>query len=1075
MFELGREGKKVVSTIDDLLSAAGAVTVEGLWGSSAPFLAGHIVSRMPRHTLYITAHIDQADRLQEDLETFSGRVVDVLPGWESSRPELLLGDEIAAERLEVLTRLTKAVMEGTPTILVAPVQALMFPTPMRETLLANSLTIAPELTIEIDVFAQWLVERGYQRLDQVEQPGDFSIRGDIVDIYPSGVGYPVRCDFFGDQIEAIRRFDPASKRSHETLNTFTINALPEFMEKQESCIFLDHLPPDTLIFWHEPIEVSEVARTFLHRLADPVGMYPYEAIFSRAKAFHQVSLVRFMAEFSKERVRVDISPLPKFETQANQALDQLLALSRELPKIYIFCDNAAQRDRLAELLSSKDAAWMDRIVLVDGLLDHGFIWPAEGFACIGDQELFHRYEYRHRLRRRSTVRTVDNFLELDHGDYVVHVNHGIGRFQGLQTKKGINGRTEEYLAIQYADKAVVQVPVGQMDLVQKYVGGFRGHPPLSKPGSKAWQNAKQRVIEAVSDLAQEMLEVQAKRETLGGIVFPPDNDWQKQMEEAFIYQETEDQLLAVRDIKLDMMKPRAMDRLLCGDVGYGKTEIAIRAAFKAVTAGYQVAVLVPTTILAEQHYRTFKERLADFPFTIDFLNRFRTKSEQAITTAKAIDGKIDILIGTHRILSDDVQFANLGLVIVDEEQRFGVMHKERLKKMRATVDVLTLTATPIPRTLHMSLIGLRDISTLTTPPLDRRSIQTEIRKFDLSLIRQGILRELNRGGQVFFVHNLVHNIESLADQLRQAVPEARFIVGHGQMKERELERVMMKFLNREADVLVSTTIIESGVDIPSANTMFINNADRFGLAELHQLRGRVGRYKYRAYAYLLLPEKRPITPIAERRLRAVEEYSELGAGFRIAMRDLEIRGAGNILGPEQSGHIAAVGYELYCDLLSGAVRRMKNQEPQTVRKANIDLALSGFIPTRYIGSDRQRLEIYRRLAQSQSVSEINQLEKDIRDIFGSKIPQEVSLMLDLARIRLLAGLWSIKSIVRRDEEIIFTLTDPKAGQEIFNRIHIQPRFFEPTEVHLPLPPRYMEPKTLIRILFKMLEHHPQTD
>jgi transcription-repair coupling factor (superfamily II helicase) len=688
---------------------------------------------------------------------------------------------------------------------------------------------------------------------------------------------------------------------------------------------------------------------------------------------------------------------------------------------------------------------------------------------MGDQELFHRYEYRHRLRKRSTVRTVDNFLELEPGAYVVHVNHGIGRFQGLQTKKGVNGKTEEYLALEYADKTTVHVPVGQMDLVQKYVGGFKGHPPLSKLGSKAWQKAKERVVEAVSDLAQEMLEVQAKREAMGGIAFPPDNDWQKQMEEAFIYQETEDQLLTIRDIKLDMMKPRAMDRLVCGDVGYGKTEIAIRAAFKAVAAGYQVAVLVPTTILAEQHYRTFKERLADFPFTIDFLNRFRTNSEQAITIAKAIDGKIDILIGTHRILSEDVQFSNLGLVIVDEEQRFGVMHKERLKKMRATVDVLTLTATPIPRTLHMSLIGLRDISTLTTPPLDRRSIQTEIRKFDLSLVRQGILRELNRDGQVFFVHNYVHNIESLAEQLRQAVPEARFIVGHGQMKERELERVMMKFLNREADVLVSTTIIESGVDIPSANTMFINNADRFGLAELHQLRGRVGRYKYRAYAYLLVPDKRPITPIAERRLLAVEEYSELGAGFRIAMRDLEIRGAGNILGPEQSGHIAAVGYELYCDLLAGAVQRLKNQEPQAIRKSNVDLALSGFIPARYIGSERQRLEIYRRLAQSQAVSEIDQLEKDIRDIFGNKMPQEVGLMLDLARIRLMAGRWGIKSIARRDDEIVFMLTDPMVTQEIFSRILIKPRFYEPTEVHLPLPPRYMETKSLIRTLFKMLE------
>jgi transcription-repair coupling factor (superfamily II helicase) len=1074
MFTLGTHGQDVVDRLMGLLNGTGTVTLEGLWGSSAPFLAGHIISKMPRHALYITAHIDQADRIQEDLETFSGRVVEVLPGWESSKPELMVGDEIAAERLEVLTRLTKAVMENNPTIVVAPIQAMMFPTPTREVLQSNSLTIEAGLTIGIETLAKWLVDRGYNRLDQVEQPGDFSVRGDIVDIYPSGVGYPIRCDFFDDQIESIRRFDPGSQRSLETLKNFTINALPEFLDMQSACNFLDHLPADTVIFWHEPVEISEVARTFLLRLPDPLGMYPFESIFTRAKNFPQISLMRFLAEFTQNRVHVDITALPKFETQVHQALDQLITLSHELSKIYIFCENAAQRDRLAELLGAKDAAWMNRISLVDGLLGTGFIWKDEGFACLGDQELFHRYEYRHRLRKRSTIRTVDNFLELEHGDYVVHVNHGIGRFQGLQTKRGITGRTEEYLAIQYADNAIVHVPVGQMDLVQKYVGGFKGHPPLSKLGSKAWQTAKQRVVEAVSEMAEEMLEVQAQREAMGGIAFPADNDWQKQMEESFIYQETEDQLLTIRDIKLDMMKPRAMDRLLCGDVGYGKTEIAIRAAFKAVAAGYQVAVLVPTTILAEQHYRTFKERLAEFPFTVDYLNRFRTNSEQAVTISKAMDGKIDILIGTHRILSDDVQFSNLGLVIVDEEQRFGVVHKEKLKKMRATVDILTLTATPIPRTLHMSLIGLRDISTLTTPPLDRRSIQTEIRKFDLQLIRNGILRELNRDGQVFFVHNYVHDIESLAAQLRQAVPEARFIVGHGQMKARELESVMMKFLNRQADVLVSTTIVESGVDIPTANTMFINNADHFGLAELHQLRGRVGRYKYRAYAYLLIPEKRPITPIAERRLRAVEEYSELGAGFRIAMRDLEIRGAGNILGAEQSGHIAAVGYELYCDLLASAVRRLKKDEPQAIRKANIDLALSGFVPARYIASDRQRLEIYRRLAQSQSVSEINQLDKDICDIFGVKMPPEVVLMLDLARLRLLAGRWGIKSIVYREDELVFSLTDAMISQEIFSRIRIKPRFFEPTEVHLPLPPRYAETKTLIRMLYKMLEHHAET-
>jgi transcription-repair coupling factor (superfamily II helicase) len=1067
MFEIGREGAKVIAQVVDLLAGTGPVTIEGLWGSSAPFLAGKIATASQKPILYLTAHMDQADRIQEDLELFSGKVTGVLPAWESSRPEIITGDEIAAERLNLISTWLMGGLEEGQRVLVAPIQALIFPVPAPETLREHSLTLTLRQKMEIEALGKWLVERGYNRIDQVEQPGDFSVRGDIVDIYPSGVGYPVRCDFFGEEIESIRRFDPGTQRSLESLSKFWISGVPEYLEKQRVCCFLDYLPADTIIFWQEPLEIGELAKTFLNRLTDPVGLYPFEAIYQQAKKFKQVSLVRFTNEMTGTRVRTEFSPLPKFEVQSEQALEQLLALRGELAKIYVFCENAAQRDRLGELLTGKDPGWTDRIQLVDGLLGRGFVWRTEGFACVGDHEIFHRYEYRHKLRRGPAIRTVDNFLDLEPSNYVVHVNHGIGRFEGLKTLKH-EGKTEEFLVLKYADNALVHVPVSQMDLVQKYVGGFKGHPPLSKLGTRTWQRAKEKVVEAVSTLAAELLDIQARREALGGIRFPEDTEWQKQLEESFIYQETEDQLLTLRDIKLDMQRPRAMDRLLCGDVGYGKTELALRAAFKAVEAGYQVGVLVPTTILAEQHYRTFKERLAEFPFQVEFINRFRTHSEQAIILAKMAKGEIDILIGTHRLLSADMQFANLGLVIVDEEQRFGVMHKERLKKMRATIDILTLTATPIPRTLHMSLIGLRDISTLTTPPLDRRSIHTEIRKFDIPFIRQGILRELNREGQVFFVNNYVHNIEELADKLRAAVPEARFIVGHGQMKERQLEKVMLKFLNHQADVLVCTTIIESGVDIPTVNTIFINNADRFGLAELHQLRGRVGRYKYRAYAYMLVPQHRSITPIAERRLRAIEEYSELGAGFRIAMRDLEIRGAGNILGPEQSGHIATVGYELYCELLAAAVRRLRKQGEEVLVKANLDLGIPGYIPTRFIASDRHRLEVYRRLAQAKAVSEIEQLEKDILDIFG-KLPGEVKMMLDLARLRLMAGKYHIRSIVIRDEDLVLNIPEPLLCQEIFDRSPVKPRFADPTQVHLRFPPRYMEPKTLVRTMFKLLQ------
>jgi len=1067
MFNLGTEGKKVVAQVKDLLGSTQSVILEGLWGSSAPFLAAHVAAEVGRPVLYLTAHMDQADHAQEDLELFSGRPVEVLPAWEGSKPEILTGDEIASERLNFVSKLAGGVNNGSPQVWVAPVQALVFPLPAPEVLREHSLVLRKGGELEVNRLATWLVDHGYTKIDQVEQPGDFAIRGDIVDFYPSGAGHPIRCDFFGDQIDSIRRFDAGSQRSQDSMDSFCINALSEFLERQRTCSLFEFLPADTLIFWHEPLEIAEVARTFLARLPDPIGLYPYETIFKHAADFKQISLARFTTEVAGTKVRVEFTSLPKFDVQADPALDQLLALSQDYKTIYVFCENIAQRERLAELLTHKDKLWSDAIRLMDGLISRGFIWRAESIVCLGDHEIFHRYEFRHRLRRGPTVRTVDNFLELEPGDYVVHVHHGIGRFEGLKTLKQ-DGRSEEFMDIQYADKAVVHVPVSQLDLVQKYVGGYKGHPPLSKLGGKTWQKTKEKVREAVSSMAAELLEIQARRESLGGIAFPADNDWQRQMEEAFIYQETEDQLLAIRDIKLDMERPKAMDRLLCGDVGYGKTELAVRAAFKAVVAGYQVAVLVPTTILAEQHYRTFCERLAEFPFKIDYLNRFRTTSDQAIVVSKVAEGKIDILIGTHRILSNDIQFSNLGLVIVDEEQRFGVVHKERLKKLRATVDLLTLSATPIPRTLHMSLIGLRDISTLTTPPLDRRSIQTQIRKFDISLIRQAILRELNRQGQVFFVHNYVHNIEEMAEKLRGAVPEARFIVGHGQMHERQLERVMLQFVRHEADVLVSTTIIETGLDIPNANTIIINNADRFGLADLHQLRGRVGRYKYRAYAYMLVPQHRPITPIAERRLRAIEEYSELGAGFRIAMRDLEIRGAGNILGADQSGHIAAVGYELYCELLSAAVRRLKKEEEPPIVKANVDLGLIGFVPSRYVSSERQRLEVYRRLAQSQTLSQIEQLEKDIHDIFG-KPPGEVNIMLSHARLRLMAGKYSIKTIAKRDDDIVLLLQDPKKCEDIFKRSPVPPRFAEPTEVHLRLPPRYMEPKTLVRTLVKIME------
>jgi transcription-repair coupling factor (superfamily II helicase) len=628
---------------------------------------------------------------------------------------------------------------------------------------------------------------------------------------------------------------------------------------------------------------------------------------------------------------------------------------------------------------------------------------------LSDNELFHREEVRTiQPRRQLEARAIDTFLDLAEGDLVVHLTQGIARFRGMKVLDKA-GQAEEHLILEFREGVRVYVPASKIELVQKYVGGAKSDPELSKVGGTGWLRRKQRVEEAVLDLASEMVELQALREAQPGLAFPRDSEWQTEFEAAFPYEETPDQLTSLVEIKRDMERARPMDRLICGDVGYGKTELAIRAAFKAIDNGKQVAVLVPTTVLAEQHFRTFSQRLAEYPFVVECISRFKTTGQQRRTLERLVKGGVDIIIGTHRLVSADVRFKDLGLVIIDEEQRFGVEHKERLKRLRQTVDVLTLTATPIPRTLHLSLLGIRDISNLETPPRDRLSIETRIVRFDPQLIRHAVVRELNRDGQVYFVHNRVHNIHDIADRLRQIVPEASVVVGHGQMQEHELEEAMVQFVRKDADILVATTIIESGLDIPNVNTIFINQAENYGLADLHQLRGRVGRFKHRAYAYMLIDSERSITLQASRRLKAIEEFTELGAGFKIAMRDLEIRGAGNILGTQQSGHIAAVGYELYCQLLENAVRHLKNQPQRAPLEVNIELPWPAVLPRDYVPGQRQKIEVYRRLARIRRPQRLDDFRQELRDRFGP-LPEAAEWLVRLAEVRLLATRWQIVEI-----------------------------------------------------------------
>ncbi|HXE53623.1 MAG TPA: transcription-repair coupling factor [Tepidisphaeraceae bacterium] len=1098
-----------------------AAAASGLWGSSVAAVVATLQKELRRPIVLVCGHLDEGDDLADDVELFVGRRPDVLPALELGGALGRLSEEQVSNRLQLIARYAASVPKDS--MLVTPIQALMQSVPSRKQLDWLIRTLKPGDELEPEKLIVWLSEHGYNRLDQVEVPGDFAVRGGIIDVYLPGefegnsdqVGLTARIDFFGDQIESIKRFDLDTLGSLDTLQSVRIldikGVLPDV---GESVSLLSYLPEDAIVVLWAPLEIAEQAKSYLDRLPEVKGIYPLSAVLKLAQHFTLLELSQFdqgttampslVGGHEVPHVHLPVQSIQKFETEAKKALAELAELATT-HQITVFCENEGEQKRFAELLDQDQPGLRQKLDVVIGYLHRGFVWdesegdaetrgrgdaetnaktrtePSSSFpapprprvsessqllALIGHHELFHRYEQRRRVSKVIASRPVDSFLDLKVGDYVVHVAHGIAKFMGMHT---INkeGHSEEYLSLRFAENATLHVPAARINLIQKYIGGFTGHPQLSRLGSGVWEKQKAKVAEAVMDMAAELLEIQAARAAQPGLAYPPDTEWQKEFEAEFPYEPTTDQVVAAEEIKQDMTKTRPMDRLLCGDVGYGKTEMAMRAAFKAVEYGKQVAVLVPTTVLAEQHYRSFKERMANYPFSVESVSRFKTGKQQKDTVKRTNEGKVDVLIGTHRLLSKDVKFADLGLVIIDEEQRFGVTHKERLKQMRKTVDVLTMSATPIPRTLHMSMLGLRDISSLTTAPQDRRSIVTEVMAFDKQRIKLAILRELQREGQVYFVHNRVHDILDMAEQIQQLVPDARIIVGHGQMAEGELEEVMLKFVRHEADILVCTTIIESGLDIPNVNTILINNADRFGLSELHQLRGRVGRYKHRAYCYLLLPADRPVTPVAAKRLKAIEEYSHLGAGFKIAMRDLELRGAGNILGPEQSGHIAAVGYEMYCQLLEEATRQLKNEPKAMQPEAHVEIGISAFFPKTWIAADLQRLDLYRRLTRCSSLEMLHMLQADAKDAFG-EAPRQAVLLFALTELRLLAGLYGISSIIKKDPDVILTVSDASRAQTALIGAPGTLRVIDEKTVYLRMPATYMQPDTCLLVLRNLL-------
>ncbi len=1063
--------QEVTDLVRQTLREEGAAGVEGLWGASAPALAAACLPDCPSTLLYVIAHVDATDDAVDDWRLLAGVDAPVFPAWEAIPRETDVTDEVLGERLRILKDLAaaRAGHAGPPRVLVATIQALMQPVPSPSHLAENSLELAVGHEVGLAEVRRWLGVRGFEPVDLVLEPGQYAVRGGILDVFPPTSPMPYRVEFFGDEVDSLRTFDPSTQRSDEDRDRVTIAFVPTGkggpVAPSSTTSLLDYLPPDAWVVWHEPLEIAEVGRSFVARLASPVGVFSYDGVLRASRRFTRLDLASFTSTGGSDAFLLRTESHPRFTGKAETVRTDLEELA-EAGRVLLISDNEAERDRVAEIVAALAPAVAARIDLGVGRLSAGFRLVAEALSVVANHELFQRYHDRRRVRRRIETRAIDTWLDLKRGDFVVHVVHGIGRYLGMKTlkappKDGLplldgeaprTGKAEEYLVLEYRGKTKVYVPASQIDLVQKYVGGFKGKPRLSRIGGKAWTEKKKRAARAVETLAIDLLRVQATRAAQPGFAYPEDTLWQREFEASFPYPETEDQTAAAQEIKRDMQSARPMDRLLCGDVGYGKTELAARAAFKAVEAGRQVAVLVPTTVLAEQHMRTFRERMADYPVVVEMLSRFQTAGQQADVLDRFRRGKADIVIGTHRLLSKDVEPADLGLLVVDEEQRFGVAHKERLKRMREMVDVLTLTATPIPRTLHMALLGIRDISSLSTPPQDRRAVRTEVCQWDDGRIREAVLRELNREGQVFFVHNRVKTIAGVTDRLRELVPEARTTFAHGQMREHELEARMLDFFAGRVDFFVSTTIIESGLDVPRANTMFIHECDLFGLADLHQLRGRVGRYKHRAYCYLLVPEARPLTPTAVKRLKAIEQYSELGAGFQIAMRDLEIRGAGNILGAEQSGHIAAVGYELYCQLLDRAVARLQGRQAEPSRRADVQAGVEAYLPARYVQTESQRISLYRQLQRAASLEAIDEVAAEIEDMFGDP-PPEVRRLVALERVRLGAGWLGVRTLHRKGRDLFFGGARATALEPVFQTA--------PTEVREAGLVRVLDPTTIV--------------
>jgi transcription-repair coupling factor (superfamily II helicase) len=963
-------------------------------------------------------------------------------------------------------RALHAIGQQTVRVVVASAAA-MFPRitdPGR--LLGAALDLRPGQEIAPSDLSEHLVDAGFAREDPTDQHGEFAVRGGIVDIFPAGEAQPVRLEFVGDTIESMRRYDPASQRSVEAIDQVTIvplqdilgvtvrrDGLPEgdepTLELDRSATVFDYLnlTRESRIIVSEPDEITVHATKLVEQLRQsyeeatarkPV-LTPSQLVADwaavKARLDQATQLVALGLDDSagpveihpdaRAAVHIKCQPAVAMHGRLADWVGEIRRLRDEGEAVVFVAETPGRAERTIELLKEYDvfAVPVDRaedaqyasVLVAIGRLSRGFRLPAAGLFLHAEADVFEEERRAPERRRSTTAAFLSDLRDLKAGDLVVHVDHGIGMFAGLKQIGVASDSVQEFLELRYAGDDKLFVPVERLDLVQKYTGASK--PPLDRLGGTSWERAKSRVKKAMREMAEELLKLYAARKAVAGHAFSADSHWQQEFEDAFEYELTPDQQSAIADIKRDMESPTPMDRLLCGDVGYGKTEVAMRAAFKAVMDGKQVAVLAPTTVLAFQHQKTLSDRFAGFPVRIEMVSRFRRKAEQKAVLADLAAGKVEIIVGTHRLLSKDVAFRDLGLLVVDEEQRFGVAHKERLKQLRKKVDVLTMSATPIPRTLNMSLVGIRDMSIIETPPKDRLSIQTNVVKFDQQVIARAIRGELARGGQVYLVHNRVESIFSIGALIQRLVPEARLVVGHGQMGEDELERAMLDFIGKKADVLLATTIVENGLDIPNANTIIINRADRYGLSQLYQLRGRVGRSDRPAYAYLLIPPEDNLAPVAKKRLAAIKEFSDLGSGFRVAALDLEIRGAGNLLGGEQSGHIETLGFEMYMKLLEQTVRELKGEELEDDVRATVNLRVDLRIDPTYVPDMNQRLMLYRSVAGARRPEEVDRVLDEAADRYGEP-PDSVLNLADYGRIRIMADRLGIEAIDREDRTVV---------------------------------------------------------